>query len=118
MAPYIQVAPFLFMKSRVLISVKVKPISNIGGHSINLYEIHGGKSIMSTRNNDQTKMEEGEYFAIETFGSTGRGWVVDNVRVCLPPFRTTSTSHSDVSKKQGECSHFARKVNAPNVPLR
>ena len=29
---------------------------------------------------DQTKMEEGDYFAIETFGSTGRGRVVENVR--------------------------------------
>ena len=26
-----------------------------------------------------TRMEEGEYFAIETFGSTGNGWVRDEV---------------------------------------
>ena len=41
-------------------------------------------------------MEEGEYFAIETFGSTGRGKVIE----------------------QGEVSHYARKVDAPHVPLR
>lgn len=41
-------------------------------------------------------MEEGEYFAIETFGSTGRGHVVEN----------------------GECSHYAKIVDAPHVPLR
>lgn len=35
---------------------------------------------MLVNNEDQTKMEEGEYFAIETFGSTGRGRVVENVR--------------------------------------
>jgi methionine aminopeptidase len=29
---------------------------------------------------DQTKMEEGETFAIETFGSTGKGYVRDDVR--------------------------------------
>lgn len=34
---------------------------------------------MLVANDDQTKMEEGEYFAIETFGSTGRGRVVDSV---------------------------------------
>ena len=34
---------------------------------------------MLVKNEDQTKMEEGEYFAIETFGSTGRGRVVENV---------------------------------------
>ena len=44
--------------------------------------IHGGnnaKSVPLVRTEDQTKMEEGEYFAIETFGSTGRGRVVENV---------------------------------------
>ncbi|KAF9531898.1 peptidase M24A methionine aminopeptidase [Crepidotus variabilis] len=74
----------------------VKPIDNLSGHSINKYQIHGGKSVMLVKNKDQTKMEEGDYFAIETFGSTGRGRIVES----------------------GECSHYARKVDAPNVPLR
>lgn len=58
----------------------VKAIENLSGHSINPYQIHGGKSVCLVKNNDQTKMEEGEYFAIETFGSTGRGRVVESVR--------------------------------------
>ncbi|KAF8078985.1 methionine aminopeptidase 2-like protein [Lyophyllum atratum] len=77
----------------------VKSIENLSGHSIKPYQIHGGdsgKSIMLVKNDDQTKMEEGEYFAIETFGSTGRGRVVET----------------------GECSHYAKVYNAPNVPLR
>ncbi|KAI0361032.1 peptidase M24A methionine aminopeptidase [Trametes cingulata] len=74
----------------------VKPIENLSGHSINPYQIHGGKSVLLVKNDDQTKMEEGEYFAIETFGSTGRGKVIE----------------------QGECSHYARIVDAPHVPLR
>jgi len=74
----------------------VKPISNLSGHSINRYQIHGGKSVQLVKNNDQTKMEEGEYFAIETFGSTGRGHVVE----------------------AGECSHYAKVADAPRVPLR
>jgi len=57
----------------------VKPIANLSGHSINKYQIHGGKSVMLVKNEDQTKMEEGDYFAIETFGSTGRGRVVEQV---------------------------------------
>ena len=51
--------------------------------------------IVAVPNLDE-KMEEGEYFAIETFGSTGRGYVVDS----------------------GECSHYARKATPPSVPLR
>ncbi|KAF9055923.1 peptidase M24A methionine aminopeptidase [Panaeolus papilionaceus] len=74
----------------------VKPIANLSGHSINKYQIHGGKSVMLVKNDDDTKMEEGEYFAIETFGSTGRGRIVES----------------------GECSHYAKRVDAPNVSLR
>jgi len=51
------------------------------GHSINKYQIHGEKSMMAVKNEDQTKMEEGKYFAIETFGSTGRRRVVESVRM-------------------------------------
>ena len=57
----------------------MKAIENLSGHSINPYQIHGGKSVMLVKNEDQSKMEEGEYFAIETFGSTGRGRVVESV---------------------------------------
>jgi methionyl aminopeptidase len=51
----------------------VRPIENLSGHSIKPYRIHGGKSPLLVRNSDPTKMEEGGFFAIETFGSTGRG---------------------------------------------
>jgi len=62
----------------------VKSIKNLTGHSINPYMIHGGKSVpICSQPEDKeeynTKMEEGEYFAIETFGSTGRGYVRDEV---------------------------------------
>ncbi|KAJ5103360.1 hypothetical protein N7532_003889 [Penicillium argentinense] len=52
----------------------VKPVRDITGHNIKRWQIHGGKSIPFVKNNDQTKMEEGEIFALETFGSTGRGF--------------------------------------------
>ncbi|KAJ8519058.1 hypothetical protein ONZ45_g3963 [Pleurotus djamor] len=74
----------------------VRCIENLSGHQINRYQIHGEKFILPERNDDQTKMEEGEYYAIETFGTTGRGKIVET----------------------GDCSHFARKIDAPHVPLR
>ena len=67
-------------QKRVADIVLVKAIGNLSGHSIELYKIHGTKSVLLVKNDDQTKMEEGEYFAIETFGSTGRGRVVESVR--------------------------------------
>ncbi|KIW28671.1 methionine aminopeptidase 2-1 [Cladophialophora immunda] len=60
---------------------RVKPVRNLSAHDIKRYRIHGGKSIPFVKNSDQTKMEEGEVFAIETFGTTGRGYVVDDVGV-------------------------------------
>ena len=52
------------------------------GHSIEPYCIHAGKSVPIVKGGDQTRMEEGEQFAIETFGVAGpraRG----KVRVCV-----------------------------------
>ncbi|PNY23954.1 Methionine aminopeptidase 2 [Tolypocladium capitatum] len=56
----------------------VKPVRNICGHDIKHYRIHGEKTIPLVKNSDQTKMEEGEIFAIETFGTTGCGFVKDD----------------------------------------
>ena len=60
-------------------TIPVKAIRNLNGHDILQYSIHGGKSVPIVKSNDQTKMEEGEIFAIETFGSTGKGYVRDDV---------------------------------------
>jgi methionine aminopeptidase len=57
----------------------VKAVRSITAHDIKHYRIHGGKSIPFVKNSDQTKMEEGEVFAIETFGTTGRGYLRDDV---------------------------------------
>jgi methionyl aminopeptidase len=74
----------------------VKCIRNLNGHDIRQWQIHGGKSVPIVKSNDQTKMEEGETFAIETFGSTGNGYVRDDL----------------------ECSHYAKKSDAKHVDLR
>jgi methionyl aminopeptidase len=74
----------------------VKPIRNLNGHSILPYNIHGTKSVPIVKSNDTTKMEEGDVFAIETFGSTGEGKV----------------------REEGEVSHYAKRSDAPKVDLR
>lgn len=76
-------------------SHQVKAISNLNGHSIGRYCIHGGKTVPIVKQygseRDTTRMEEGEYFAIETFGSTGRGRVIE----------------------EGACSHYALSQKLP-----
>lgn len=74
----------------------IKCIRNLNGHTIGQYTIHGGKSVPIVKGSDQTKMEEGETYAIETFGSTGKGYVHDDL----------------------ETSHYAKIADAPRVDLR
>jgi methionyl aminopeptidase len=74
----------------------IKSIRNLGGHNIGHYQIHGSKYVPLIKCVDDTKMEEGEIFAIETFGTTGRGYVTDDL----------------------ETSHYAKTIDAPRVPLR
>ncbi|KAI5956939.1 MAP2 [Candida jiufengensis] len=73
----------------------IKCIKNLNGHNIGDYVIHSGKTVPIVANGDMTKMEEGEIFAIETFGSTGKGYV-------LP---------------EGECSHYALNQNIDNIKI-
>lgn len=55
---------------------QVKCVRNLQGHRIDAYRIHAGKSVPIVKGPDHgDKMEENELYAIETFGSTGRGWV-------------------------------------------
>jgi methionyl aminopeptidase len=74
----------------------VKSIRNLTGHTILPYSIHGTKAVPIVKSNDQTKMEEGDVFAIETFGSTGNGYVRDDM----------------------ETSHYAKRGDGQHVDLR
>lgn len=76
----------------------VKAIRNLNGHSIGQYQIHAGKSVPIVKGGceESVRMEEGELYAIETFGSTGRGYVVEDLEV----------------------SHYMRRFDAVHVPLR
>ena len=50
----------------------VKSVKNLSGHLIAPYHIHAGKSVPICKGGKADKMEEGELYAIETFGSTGK----------------------------------------------
>ena len=75
---------------------QVKPIHNLHGHSIGPYRIYAGKTVPIVKGGEATRMEEGEVYAIETFGSTGKGVVHDDM----------------------ECSHYMKKFDVGHVPIR
>jgi methionyl aminopeptidase len=62
-------------------TIPVKAIRNITGHDIKRYRIHGDKQIPFVKTVTAQRMEEGEIFAIETFGSTGKAYIRDNIGV-------------------------------------
>lgn len=57
----------------------IKAIRGLTGHDIKRYHIHGHKQVPFVKNSNRDKMEEGEVFAIETFGTTGKGRLIDDV---------------------------------------
>ncbi|KAH8740900.1 methionine aminopeptidase [Cryptosporidium ryanae] len=71
----------------------IKAIKNLNGHSILPYQIHGGKSLPIVATVDSTRMEENEVYAIETFASTGRGYVTEGF----------------------DCSHYMKCYDSPFI---
>jgi len=62
-------------------TIPVKAVRNITGHNILRYRIHGDKQVPFVKTKTNQRMEEGDIFAIETFGSTGKAYLRDDVGV-------------------------------------
>lgn len=62
-------------------TVSVKAVRNITGHNILRYKIHGDKQVPFYKTKTNQRMEEGDIFAIETFGTTGKARMMDDVGV-------------------------------------
>ena len=78
---------------------KIYPIlcvRNLCGHTIERYKVHAGKSIPIVKGGPETRLEEGEIIAVETFGSTGKGYIRDDL----------------------DCSHYMLNFDRPRVPLK
>lgn len=61
----------------VVVGYGFNPIKNLSGHEIKDYELHAGLIIPNYDNGDETKLKEGQVFAIEPFATTGEGFVKD-----------------------------------------
>ncbi|KAL8921426.1 MAG: hypothetical protein Q9208_005752 [Pyrenodesmia sp. 3 TL-2023] len=62
-------------------TIPVKAIRNITGHNILRYKIHGDKQVPFVKTQTHQRMEEGDVFAIETFGTTGKAYIRDDAGV-------------------------------------
>lgn len=64
-------------------AVPIRAVTNLNGHAIEQFKIHGAFSIPPYNNRDTTKVTAG-FAAVETFATTGQGYVYE----------------------RGDCSHF------------
>lgn len=62
-------------------TMPVKAVRNISGHNILRYKIHGDKQVPFYKTKTNQRMEEGDVFAIETFGTTGKARMMDDVGI-------------------------------------
>ena len=58
-----------------------RPVSNLTGHGLDRYDLHGKPMIPNIAMNGGTILEEGMVFAIEPFATTGSGKVAEASRV-------------------------------------
>ena len=87
---------------RGIATYKVPPSQCPALHEVNQVRMwnstpsNSGKTVPIIKGGEATIMEENEFYAIETFGSTGKGYV-----------------HEDM-----ECSHYMKNFDVGHVPLR
>jgi methionyl aminopeptidase len=62
-------------------TIPIKAVRNITGHNILRYKIHGDKQVPFIKTKTSKRMEEGDIFAIETFGTTGKAVLKDDIGV-------------------------------------
>lgn len=62
-------------------TIPIKAVRNITGHNILRYKIHGDKQVPFFKSKSSQHMEEGDVFAIETFGTTGKAYLRDDTGV-------------------------------------
>ncbi|KAJ5468697.1 methionine aminopeptidase 2 [Penicillium sp. IBT 31633x] len=94
----------------------IKAIRNLSGHTILPYSIHGTKSVPFIKSDDMTKMEEGDVFAIETFGSTGSGRFVEGGEVSHYALRGDA-KRSDLTLTSAKNVLGAIKKNFSTIPF-
>lgn len=61
-------------------------IRNLTGHGLEQYSLHAGLTIPNVKNDDKTKLVEGQAVAIEPFSTNGYGAVIDTNEVHIYEF--------------------------------
>ena len=83
----------------------IKSVKTLTGHQINPYQIHGKKSVPNFSINYPERMKPDEFYAIETFASSGTG-IRHEVNNCSHYMINYSDDYLSVSKTKEEIKFF------------
>jgi len=84
---------------KTISSYGFKPVRNLTGHSIDLYEQHAGLSIPNIDDGDDTKLEKGMVIAIEPFATTGIGLIEEGKESGIYKLERVKNVRTQMSKE-------------------
>lgn len=84
---------------KTISSYGFKPVKNLTGHSIELYEQHAGLSIPNYDNNDEFKLKKGMIIAIEPFATTGIGMIEEGKDSGIFKLEKVKSVRTQISKE-------------------
>ncbi|MHA2207551.1 MAG: type II methionyl aminopeptidase [Candidatus Thorarchaeota archaeon] len=112
---------------KVIKAYGLRPIKNLTGHNIQRFKLHAGKTLPNTKTRSRETIEEGEYYAIEPYATSGFGKVLDTDFVYIftnssmdePLEGTTEKLRLYLRKKYGPLPFTTRWVtsSSPEVSL-
>ena len=89
---------------------KVKPVRSLCGHTINKYRIHGGKCIPNIYMKEYTeRVKEGEFYAVETFATTGSGETYEDLKDCSH-YMVNYMEMNKMEKVKNNCNDFYKII--------
>jgi len=93
-------------------TLPVQCVENLCGHSIAPYKIHAGKSVPIVKTDETTKMDEGELFAIETFGVAGGKGHVWEAPDCSHYMKNFDVDDSTIALRNPKAKALLAEINA------
>jgi methionyl aminopeptidase len=105
---------------KVIKAYGLRPVKNLTGHNIQRFKLHAGKTLPNTKTRLRETIEEGEYYALEPYATSGYGEVLDTDFVYIftnsakdePLEGTTEKLRQYLRKKYGPLPFATRWVKS------
>ncbi|MCK5476576.1 MAG: M24 family metallopeptidase [Candidatus Aenigmarchaeota archaeon] len=111
--PYISFGKIGAFLEKYFADKPYKLISNLEGHQLNIWKLHGGKTIPCYDNYDSRKMIPGEAYAVELFVTDGAGYIKSSSKGNIFSIMETSSLPRDFNARKVLESIYKERKNLP-----